>query len=70
VPDIKVAGVNWRKSSWTHATGNCVEVAGLGDGAVGVRDSKDPRGSVLRFTPEEWKAFLDGVGHGTLAPRD
>jgi hypothetical protein len=50
--------------------GNCVEVAELGDGAVGVRDSKDPRGGVLRFTPEEWKKFLDGVGHGTPALRD
>lgn len=50
--------------------GNCVEVAELGDGAVGVRDSRDPRGGVLRFTPEEWKKFLDGVGHGTPALRD
>jgi hypothetical protein len=62
--------VFWRKSGRSHATGNCVEVAGLEDGAVGVRDSKNPRGSVLRFTPEEWKKFLDGVSRGTSAPRD
>jgi hypothetical protein len=42
----------------------------LEDGTVGVRDSKYPRGSVLRFTWEEWKRFLDVVGRGTLAPRD
>jgi hypothetical protein len=34
-----------------------VEVAGLGR-MVGLRDSKDPEGPVLRFTPSEWSAFL------------
>ena len=31
------------------------------DALVGVRDSKDPVGPVLAFTPEEWSAFLAGV---------
>ncbi len=26
-----------------------------------VRDSKDPDGQVLRFTAEEWKAFIGRV---------
>jgi hypothetical protein len=25
---------------------------------IGVRDSMDPGGAVLRFTPDEWRAFL------------
>jgi hypothetical protein len=25
---------------------------------IGVRDSMDPSGPVLRFTPDEWRAFL------------
>jgi Domain of unknown function (DUF397) len=52
----------WRKSSRSGANG-CVEVA-VCEGAVAVRDSKDKRGPVLRFTPREWDAFLSGVGNG------
>jgi hypothetical protein len=34
-------------------------------GTVAVRDSKDPQGPVLRFTPDEWKRLVDyvKVGH-------
>jgi hypothetical protein len=40
--------------------GQCVEFA-FGDGAVGVRDSKEKAGPVLAFTHGEWRAFLVGV---------
>jgi hypothetical protein len=53
----------WVKSSLSFANGNCVEVADLPNGAVGVRNSRDP-GPVLRFTPDEWHAFLGGVRKG------
>jgi hypothetical protein len=52
------------KSSLSFANGNCVEVAGLPDGEIGVRNSRDPDGAVLRFTPDEWQAFLGGVRNG------
>jgi len=39
-------------------------VAGLPGGRVGVRHSKDSKGPVLRFTPDEWRAFLGGVRNG------
>ena len=52
---------HWRKSSRSNAGGNCVEVARLDDETIGVRDSKNPDGVVLRFTRAEWAAFLDGV---------
>ena len=58
------AGLAWIKSSLSLAQGSCVEVASLPDGGVGVRDSKDPSGPVLRFTSDEWCAFLGGARNG------
>ena len=54
----------WVKSSLSFSNGNCVEVAGLPDGGVGVRNSRDSEGLVLRFTSDEWHAFLGGVRNG------
>jgi len=54
----------WTKSSLSHANGNCVEIANLSDGQVGMRDSKDVTGPALGFPSEEWKAFLGGVQNG------
>jgi hypothetical protein len=51
----------WRRSSWSATNGNCVEVARLGGGHVGVRDSKDPAQQVLAFSPGEWRSFLTAV---------
>lgn len=48
----------WRKSSFSMSAGQCVEVARLKDGRIGVRDSKAPSGPVLRFDRESWAAFL------------
>ena len=56
--------LNWVKSSLSFSNGNCVEVAGLTDGGIGVRNSRDPQGGVLRFTPDEWRAFLGGARNG------
>jgi hypothetical protein len=54
----------WVKSSLSFANGNCVEVADLRVGEIGVRNSRDLAGPVLRFTPDEWHAFIGGVRNG------
>jgi hypothetical protein len=54
----------WVKSSHSFSNGNCVEVAELPGGSVGVRNSRDPDGPVLKFTQEEWDAFLGGARLG------
>jgi Domain of unknown function (DUF397) len=58
------AGFCWIKSSLSYAAGNCVEVASLPEGEIGVRNSRDSAGPVLRFTPDEWDAFLGGIRNG------
>ena len=52
---------DWIKSSLSMHNGNCVEISGLTDSVIRVRDSKNPRGGVLSFTPAEWDAFIGGV---------
>lgn len=56
--------LSWVKSSLSFSNSNCVEVASLPGGGIGVRDSKDPEGPILRFTPGEWDAFLGGARNG------
>ena len=42
----------------------CVAVKVFDDGTVGVRDTKDPERTTLKFSPEEWAAFTAGVKNG------
>jgi hypothetical protein len=55
----------WRKSARSNNGGACVEVATNLPAVVAVRDSKDPDGAVLRFGPDEWTAFLEGIRTGS-----
>jgi hypothetical protein len=59
---------DWFKSSYSdNQGGNCVEAARLaGDGAMAVRDSKDPHGPALLFSAAAWTAFADAVRTGEL----
>jgi Domain of unknown function (DUF397) len=61
-PDL--GGASWRTSSHSQSEGECVEAAFLPGGGVAIRHSKDPRGSVLRYTRGEWDAFLKGAKDG------
>ncbi|MGI5146996.1 DUF397 domain-containing protein [Plantactinospora sp. CA-294935] len=60
---VEVASASWRKSS-RSGQGDCVEVAGNLCGLVGVRDSKEPDGAVLAFSPTAWRPFLGRLSVG------
>ncbi len=53
----------WRKSSYSGNTGNCVEVA-TADAVVGVRDSITPNSTMLVMSVANWQAFVWSVKHG------
>lgn len=61
--------LKWFKSSRSGGGQHCVETAFTDGGAVYVRDSKNPDGPALRFTREEWAAFIGGVHDGEFEPR-
>jgi hypothetical protein len=61
----------WRKASYSNSNGgNCVEVtaarAAGTDLSCLVRDSKEPDGPRLAFTPADWLTFTRRVKLGTL----
>jgi len=58
-PDLSRA--DWRKSSYSSQSGNCVEVAANMPGTVAVRDSKHPEGPRLLIPAAEWRAFVRGL---------
>jgi hypothetical protein len=57
------ATTRWRKSSFSGLN-ECVEVAELDDGCIGVRNSKTPDVGMVTFTRPEIDAFLQGVRAG------
>ncbi len=56
----ELPGAVWRKSSYSGAAGNCVELSWF-DGQAGVRNSRDPRGPVLVVPTSRLLAFVDGA---------
>lgn len=60
----------WIKSSYSGGEGgNCVEWAPSRlavQGTVPVRDSKNPHGPALAFTPTAWTAFITAIRTGEL----
>lgn len=64
--NVDLSGAVWFKSRRSGPSKDCVEVAFLAGGHVGVRDSKNPTGPALAFTPSDWDAFTTGVTDGEL----
>ncbi len=58
-------GVRWLRSSYSTGANNCVETArpsaGPRAGLLAVRDSKNPAGPALLFSPESWASFTAGI---------
>lgn len=66
---MDVTGAAWRKSSYSSGNGGqCVEVATGLPAIVAVRDSQDPAGPALAFTPQQWAVFTSQVKHQGLSP--
>ncbi|MFF4988258.1 DUF397 domain-containing protein [Streptosporangium saharense] len=61
-----LSGAEFRKSSLSGADDNCVEIATNLPGLVAVRDSKDPSGPALAFTPTQWRSFIGHVNTGAF----
>ncbi|WP_018385106.1 DUF397 domain-containing protein [Wenjunlia vitaminophila] len=67
-PDAGLSTATWYKSSYSDGgEGNCLEVARGLPGVVPVRDSKDPHGPALLFSPEAWASFVAGVQRDEFA---
>lgn len=50
----------WRKSSYSAAEKECVEV-GIGPGDVGIRDTKNCDHGQLTVTRTTWRSFIQHV---------
>lgn len=59
---MKTLEIQWRKSSYSEQSGNCLELAVV-DGLVLVRESDDPS-VVVRTTRTKLAAFLAGAKAG------
>jgi Domain of unknown function (DUF397) len=63
-PDLSVA--DFRKSSLSGGNNDCIEVATNLPGVVAVRDSKNPSGPALAFSPATWNNFLTSIRNGEI----
>nr|WP_250557961.1 DUF397 domain-containing protein [Pseudonocardia lacus] len=64
LPVPALGDVTWRKSTASNPSGDCVELAALDGGAVAMRNSREPNGTALIYTPAEIAAFLTGAKAG------
>ncbi len=65
---IDPSKMSWRKSSYSAANGDCLEVGQLINGHIGVRDSKNVSKGALGFRAAEWRAFIVAVKRTPLDP--
>jgi hypothetical protein len=59
-----LAGAAWRKSQRSNSQGACVEIARLDQGAIAMRNSRDPHGTALVYPAEAVRALLGAVRAG------
>ncbi|MFI6983101.1 DUF397 domain-containing protein [Embleya sp. NPDC050154] len=51
----------WFKSSYSMQNGDCTEIRPHPDGAVEVRDSKDPAVGLLTLARTPWRTFVSAL---------
>ncbi|MGW7752389.1 DUF397 domain-containing protein [Streptomyces violaceusniger] len=61
-----MADLVFRKSSYSGGEEECVEVATNVPGVVAIRDSKNPGGPILRFTPAAWADFQGALTQNAM----
>lgn len=59
---------NWRKSSHSSESANCVEILEQPD-QVWLRDSKDPNGPFLTVSTQAWTDLILGIKDGEFDQR-
>lgn len=65
--EAELNSLSWLKAQCSTGHGQCVEIAATSDrNKIAMRDSKDPDGPILVYTPNEFSAFLDGARNGEL----
>ncbi|MPY61292.1 DUF397 domain-containing protein [Streptomyces spongiae] len=64
MPSRDLGTQGWSKPWSDDVGGACVEAKKLSDGRVALRQSTDPDGPALVFTPHEMISFLTGVKAG------
>ncbi|NUR83593.1 MAG: DUF397 domain-containing protein [Nonomuraea sp.] len=61
----ELAGAAWRKAKASGSNnGNCLEVAPLSDGRIGIRDTEAPDQAPYVVRRAVWAAFIDGAKKG------
>lgn len=65
MPGRDISQAAFRKSTHSDGGQGCVEAATLSTSRL-VRDSKDPDGPTLTFTPSAWTAFVTEVKQGAF----
>ncbi|MGW2513024.1 DUF397 domain-containing protein [Streptomyces scopuliridis] len=59
-----LSGADWFKSSYSDGHGgNCVEGARLPEGAMAVRDSKNPHGPAIVVDGGAWTTFVEALNY-------
>ncbi|MDT0459647.1 DUF397 domain-containing protein [Streptomyces sp. DSM 41527] len=63
------SGIVWRKSSYSSANGQCVEIGDGPPGVIPVRDSKNLAGPRLAFGAGAWASFIETLKTDASAVR-
>jgi hypothetical protein len=66
MPASDLTTAHWYKSPASSPQGNCVELAGLPDEQIAMRNSRHPNGPALIFTKDQMKDLIDTLRSGTF----